>query len=230
MRSGTPADRLSWWALEDERVQKASLTDQIECRQREFNQQSKQLAGDEQKLNYMQQSQGEKRSLVEMKQREKSVIESENEQRKGKQEILHEQLQALQETRANPDDDRQWQSRRDGAQAQLEQQKEALDELRAQGKRERNRCAEAEQALLREKQALDEQVNQLNWETMEKESKMQSLQAINEGHQDQEQGTREFLQNFHGRCSLFADLIKCAESDRPGRRGRIENSPGCHRS
>ncbi len=74
--------------LEDERLQKDEKTEKIEELQKEYNEISKQLAGAEEKLNYLCKSQTEKENLIEQKQKEITEIETEIENRTKRHEEL----------------------------------------------------------------------------------------------------------------------------------------------
>ena len=69
--------------LELEQVRKLELGDRIEAVQREFNNLSRQLAGDEQKFNYMKRAQDEKISMMEMNLSENDSVIAESDEAKS---------------------------------------------------------------------------------------------------------------------------------------------------
>ena len=82
--------------LEQERLQKIQLMEEIELEQKTFNEESRGLAGSEEKLNYLTRTQTDTASHVEMRVRENTALLEETKQGEIRREELREQLQFLQ--------------------------------------------------------------------------------------------------------------------------------------
>ena len=90
--------------LEDERLKKYELTDQLEELQREFNEISKSLAAAEERLNYLKKSKDEKESLVTSRQEESEALQEDLQGRLELLEQLREQKEQLARAREEMED------------------------------------------------------------------------------------------------------------------------------
>ena len=81
--------------LQKKQLQKTDLMAQMEIEQNVFNENSKQLAGNEEKLNYLRRTQTEKVTFIEMKVKENTKILEETKERKAKWQDLNQQNQSL---------------------------------------------------------------------------------------------------------------------------------------
>ena len=61
------------------------------------------------------------------------------------------------------------------------------------------------------KKTFGQEIHQQTQELMEKELRLQSLEILNKNHEDQDEGVRQFLQNFQNEGSLLGDIIECKE-------------------
>ncbi|MCY4643155.1 MAG: chromosome segregation protein SMC [Bacteriovoracales bacterium] len=64
-----------------------------------------------------------------------------------------------------------------------------------------------------QKRELSKKDHLLTKDLLKKESQLESLEALNDAHEDQKEGVQEFLKNFQNECSLFGKLIDCDEKD-----------------
>ena len=135
--------------LEQERVQKTELMDQIESKQREFSEESKRLAGSEERLNYMRRTQAEKLSFVEMKVKENTAILDETKERKVQWQECNEQLQSLEDRDSHQEDYLKLKSQADESGQWLELKEDTLSELRAELDQDRSEYIEAERELFK---------------------------------------------------------------------------------
>ena len=135
--------------LEQERVQKTNLVDQIETEQRDFNEQSKRLAGSEEKLNYMRRTQTEKLSLIEMKVKENTTILEETKERKNKLQNFIEQLQVTQTSKVDREGHSKLQLQTQETEEKLELKEKKLEKLRIERDRDQNDCLTIEQELFK---------------------------------------------------------------------------------
>ena len=135
--------------LEQERVKKTELMDQIESERQELSEDSKLLAASEERLNYMRRTQAEKLSFVEIKVKENTIILDETQRRKEKWKELSEQRGSLEASELPQDDYLKLQSQVEEVGQRLELKEGTLDELRAELDQDKSHYFEIERKLFK---------------------------------------------------------------------------------
>ena len=133
--------------LQEEQLKKTDLMDQIEAEQKIFNEKSKQLAGNEEKLNYLRRTQTEKVTFIEMKVKENTKTLEETRERKGKWQDLSRQHESLKDSERDQLSDLQKESETQNFQEGLQLKEETLSELRTELDQGKSSYFEVEQEL-----------------------------------------------------------------------------------
>ena len=164
--------------LEEERLQKTELIDHIDGLRQKIGKQSAQLAGDEERLNYMRRTQTEKFSFIEMKIKENTTLLDETNERKVKLQDFNEQLELLKEEGSERGQDINARRRLGEVEERLNLKEDTLSALRRELDSDRNMYFEAERELFKETSNNNELTKNLHDISLEIESLEQQSSGI----------------------------------------------------